>query len=43
MGHRRKAREIALQVLYQIDVTEVGVDEAVRLFRDSFGIPDGGG
>ncbi len=40
MGHRRKAREIALQVLYQIDVTEVGVDEAVRLFRDSFGIPE---
>ena len=40
MGHRRKAREIALQVLYQIDVTEVGVDEAVQLFRDGFGIPE---
>jgi N utilization substance protein B len=40
MGHRRKAREIALQVLYQIDVSEVGVDEAIRLFRDSFGMPE---
>ncbi|MBN2538797.1 MAG: transcription antitermination factor NusB [Deltaproteobacteria bacterium] len=39
MGHRRKAREIALQVLYQIDVSQVDVDEAIELFRDNFGMP----
>jgi len=39
MGHRRKAREIALQVLYQIDASKIDVDEAIALFRDSFGMP----
>ncbi|HPQ43787.1 MAG TPA: transcription antitermination factor NusB [Syntrophales bacterium] len=39
MGHRRKAREIALQVLYQIDVSQIDVDEAIELFRDNFGMP----
>ncbi|MBW2545461.1 MAG: transcription antitermination factor NusB [Deltaproteobacteria bacterium] len=39
MGHRRKAREIALQVLYQIDVSKIDVDEAIELFRGSFGMP----
>ncbi|MBW2558569.1 MAG: transcription antitermination factor NusB [Deltaproteobacteria bacterium] len=39
MGHRRKAREIALQVLYQIDVSKIDVDEAIALFRDNFGMP----
>ena len=38
MGHRRKAREIALQVLYQVDASKIDVDEAIELFRDSFGI-----
>ena len=40
MGHRRKAREIALQVLYQIDASKIDVDEAIELFRDNFGIPE---
>jgi N utilization substance protein B len=39
MGHRRKAREITLQVLYQIDASKTDVDEAIELFRDNFGIP----
>jgi len=39
MGHRRKAREIALQVLYQIDVSKIDVDEAIELFRGSLGMP----
>jgi N utilization substance protein B len=39
MGQRRKAREIALQVLYQVDASKIDVDEAIELFRDSFGIP----
>jgi len=38
MGHRRKAREIALQVLYQVDASRVDVNEAIELFRDNFGI-----
>lgn len=40
MGHRRKAREIALQVLYQIDVTGVDADEAIQLFQDNFGMAE---
>ncbi len=39
MGHRRKAREIALQVLYQVDASRIDVDEALELFRDNFGMP----
>ena len=43
MGYRRKAREIALQVLYQIDASKIEVDEAIKLFRDNFGIlPEAG-
>ncbi len=37
MQRRRRAREVALQVLYGLDVTEEGdVDEAIRLFWDIF-------
>lgn len=39
MGHRRKAREIALQVLYQVDASKIDVDEAMELFRGNFGMP----
>ena len=39
MGHRRKAREVALQVLYQIDVSKIDVDEAIELFKSNFGMP----
>lgn len=40
MGHRRKAREIALQVLYQVDVSGIDADEAIQLFQDNFGISE---
>ncbi len=43
MGYRRKAREIALQVLYQVDASKVDVDDAIELFRDNFGIPQESG
>ncbi len=39
MGHRRKAREVALQVLYQIDVSKIDVKEAIELFWDNFEVP----
>lgn len=40
MGTRRKAREVALQVLFQIDVSQVDVDEAVELFWTNFEAPE---
>ncbi|MCK9274663.1 MAG: transcription antitermination factor NusB [Syntrophales bacterium] len=40
MGHRRKAREIALQVLYQIDVAETDAKEAIELYWKNFDAPD---
>ncbi len=36
MYHRRKAREISLQVLYEIDVLKIDPREAMDLFWDSF-------
>ncbi len=36
LGTRRRAREFALQVLYQIDVTHREVDKALKLFWDNF-------
>ncbi|MBN1828128.1 MAG: transcription antitermination factor NusB [Deltaproteobacteria bacterium] len=36
MGHRRKAREVALQVLYQIDVAQTETEEAIDLFWRCF-------
>jgi N utilization substance protein B len=35
MGSRRKAREHALKLLYQLDVAPTGVDEALRLYWGS--------
>jgi len=40
MGHRRKAREIALQVLYQIDIAETEVEEAIELYWRNFEAPE---
>lgn len=40
MGHRRKAREIALQVLYQVDVSQVEAEEAIELFWSNFDVPE---
>lgn len=39
MGYRRKAREIALQVLYQIDTTGMDPLEALDLFWLNFDAP----
>lgn len=36
MGARTRAREVALQVLYQLDVTEDGVESALQKFHESF-------
>jgi N utilization substance protein B len=36
MGYRRRSREIALQILYQIEITEMDVDEAIDLFWKNF-------
>lgn len=36
MGLRRRAREIALQVLYQRELNCVEVEEALNLFRNNF-------
>jgi N utilization substance protein B len=40
MGHRRKAREVALQVLYQMDILKVDAKEAIQLFWENFNVPD---
>jgi N utilization substance protein B len=40
MGTRRKAREVALQVLFQIDVSQVDTQEAIELFWDNFEAPE---
>ena len=40
LGKRRKAREAALQALYQIDVAGHSADEALQSLRESFGETD---
>ena len=41
MGVRRRAREIALQVLYQKELNCVGVEEALNLFGNNFEVLKG--
>lgn len=36
MGKRRKSRELAVQVLYQLDMNAADVDEALRLFFKTY-------
>lgn len=36
MGIKRQAREIALQVLYPVDMTDLSVDDALARFFDCF-------
>lgn len=36
MGIKRQAREIALQILYPVDMTEISVEDALARFFDSF-------
>ncbi len=40
MHDRRKAREVALQVLYELDVVKTDVQEAVSLFWKHFTAPE---
>ena len=40
MGTRRRARECALQILYQIDTSGQGVEEAFQDMRESFHTDD---
>ena len=37
MGTRRRGREAALQILYQIDLTGIAPEEAIRLFWEHLG------
>lgn len=38
MGARRKGREAALQMLYQVDTTGVSAEEAIRTFWPNLGV-----
>jgi N utilization substance protein B len=40
MHQRRKAREIALQVLYELDVLDIDAAEAIAIFWNYFGAPE---
>jgi N utilization substance protein B len=40
MHQRRKAREVAIQVLYAMDVQEINLEGAVDLFWDNFDAPE---
>ncbi len=40
MHQRRKAREVTLQVLYALDVQEIGLQEAMDLFWRNFDAPE---
>ena len=37
MHQRRKAREVALQVLYELDVLDIDAEEAIAIFWNYFG------
>ena len=40
MGKRRKSREIAVQILYQMEIMEQDTDEGVRLFFENFDVKE---
>lgn len=40
MRYRRKAREVALKVLYELDVLNIPVEEAIELFWQNFDAPE---
>ncbi|MDD5713199.1 MAG: transcription antitermination factor NusB [Smithellaceae bacterium] len=40
MHQRRKAREVALQVLYKLDIVDIDVEEALTLFWQNFEATD---
>ncbi len=39
MGQRRKARELAVQFLYQVDTTGEELEAALDKFKQAFGLP----
>jgi len=39
MGQRRRSREMALQILYQMEVTDAPPSEAIRLYYECFDSP----
>lgn len=42
MGSRRRAREVALQLLYQLEFSpQEPLEEALGRYREAFGAPDG--
>lgn len=40
MGSRRKAREVALQVLYQLDMADGSVEDTLKAFWEGFNLPE---
>lgn len=40
MGVRRRGREISLQILYKIDITNMSLDDALATFRDNFNVKE---
>ncbi|MCG6944187.1 MAG: transcription antitermination factor NusB [Deltaproteobacteria bacterium] len=40
MSRRRRSREMAIQVLYQVDMARSDINEALRLFCEHFKAPD---
>lgn len=38
MGVRRRGREIALQILYKMDIRDISLDDALTTFRDNFNV-----
>lgn len=40
MGSRRKAREVALQVLYQLDMADGSVEDILKAFWEGFNLPE---
>ncbi len=39
MGRRRKAREVALQVLYEMDLLRIDPEKAIKLYWENFEAP----
>ena len=40
MGVRRRGREISLQILYKMDITDMSLDDALATFRDNFSVKE---
>lgn len=38
MGVRRRGREISLQILYKMDITEISLDDALATFSENFNV-----